>query len=295
MKVLVSTKDMPLDEWKEWRRKGIGGSDVGVIAGMNKYRSPFALYLEKLNEWPDEDQSEPAYWGHQLEDVVAKEFSERTGLEVRVREELLQHGEYDFMLANLDREVICPERGVGILECKTASEYVKSEWDGDSLPSSYYLQVQHYLAVTDYTFAYIAVLIGGNKFIYKEIERDDELIDYLIKLEHDFWHDHVESGIPPALDGMDNTSNYINNKFEATDEQLELSDEAIQNLKDLEKVKEKIKDLEEEKSALENNVKQELGECSFGTCDGEVVVTWKANKRGTRQFKPKKMESVMNG
>lgn len=118
------------------------------------------------------------------------------------RNAILQHPKYTFMLANIDRYIMDNERGRGILECKTANEYFKGEWDGDKIPEHYLIQIQHYLAVTGLEYAYIAVLIGGNKFRMKQIDRDDEIIDYLVKIESDFWH-LVENEIPPEMDGSD--------------------------------------------------------------------------------------------
>lgn len=71
---------MTHNEWLEDRRKGIGGSDVGTILGLNKWKSPYQLWLEKTGQVElDESNSEPAYWGNVLEEIVAKEFTERTG------------------------------------------------------------------------------------------------------------------------------------------------------------------------------------------------------------------------
>ena len=47
MKVLVKTKDLSRDEWLRYRTKGIGGSDVSIIAGINPYKSVYQLWLEK--------------------------------------------------------------------------------------------------------------------------------------------------------------------------------------------------------------------------------------------------------
>ncbi|WP_367362831.1 YqaJ viral recombinase family protein [Mesotoga sp.] len=33
----ISTKKMSYEEWKEQRRKGIGGSDAAAIIGLNKW------------------------------------------------------------------------------------------------------------------------------------------------------------------------------------------------------------------------------------------------------------------
>ena len=35
------------EEWLEDRRKGIGGSDVGALLGLNKYKSPYTLWAAK--------------------------------------------------------------------------------------------------------------------------------------------------------------------------------------------------------------------------------------------------------
>ena len=45
------------------------------------------------------------------------------------------------------------------------------------------LQVQHYLAVCGMNKAYIAALIGGNKFVFTTIYRNDSLIEELIAKE----------------------------------------------------------------------------------------------------------------
>jgi putative phage-type endonuclease len=297
LKIVANLKELSREQWMEYRKKGIGGSDVGAIVGLDKYKSAFSVYLEKVGAIaPEEEESEAAYWGKMLEDKVAEEFAKRSGLEVRERNELLQHDTHDFMLATLDREILCPQRGVGILECKTSSEYLKEEWTGNDIPDSYYVQVQHYLAVTGYPFAYIAVLIGGNKFLYKEIERDEEVIQYLYRLESDFWHRHVVPKIPPALDGSNATVQALDHLYSrSVQARRELSDECMRWLAELEHIKKDMKRLAMRKQELENRIKQFLGECEIGTYNGVEAVTWKPTKKGHRVFKMKQTEVAMNG
>jgi putative phage-type endonuclease len=81
---LTSTADMPHADWLEWRRKGIGGSDASVICGINQYKSPIELWMEKTGQLPhalEKQAGEAAYWGNQLESVVKTEFTKRTGIE----------------------------------------------------------------------------------------------------------------------------------------------------------------------------------------------------------------------
>src|SRR5690606_3541619 len=106
-KVLVSTNDLNRDEWLHARAKGIGGSDASVILGLNKWKTPFELWLEKTGQViPESSQSEAAYWGTVMEDIVAKEFETRTGKKVRRRNATFQHPKYPFLIANVDRLVV---------------------------------------------------------------------------------------------------------------------------------------------------------------------------------------------
>ena len=66
--------------WLKERKTYIGGSDIGAILGLSTFKSALDIYLSKTTDAIDEATSEAAHWGTVLEDVVAKEYSERTGL-----------------------------------------------------------------------------------------------------------------------------------------------------------------------------------------------------------------------
>lgn len=72
--------------------------------------------------------------------------------------------------------IICPFRGRGILEIKTASEYLKQDWDDGNIPDYYYVQLQWYLYVTGLQWGYFVTLIGGNKYREYEVIRDEDMI-----------------------------------------------------------------------------------------------------------------------
>lgn len=256
VKVKVSTANMSHEDWLELRKLGLGGSDAGTVLGFNKYKSPYELYQEKIGEYETHVDSEAAYFGNALEDFVAKEFAKRTGKKVRRMNQFLVHPEHEFMNANLDRVVVGEK---AILECKTASEYLREAWEGEEIPASYLCQVHHYLAVTGYEKAYIAVLIGGNKFVWKEIERDEEFIEILIEREKDFWENHVLAQNPPAIDGSDAASALLKKMYpqdDGTAIMLTKEDETI--LDALEAINDEIKELESQKKEYENQLKLKL-------------------------------------
>lgn len=87
-------------EWLKNRQTGIGGSDVAAILGLSRYKSPLDVYNDKIGEISESEQTQAAYWGTQLEDIVAKEFQKRTGMKVqKVNSQLSRDG---WMHANID-------------------------------------------------------------------------------------------------------------------------------------------------------------------------------------------------
>jgi len=273
--VLASTEKMSYEDWLEHRKLGIGGSDASVVCGVNRYKSPVELWMEKTNQLPCQEAGEAAYWGTQLEPFVRAEFTKRTGIEVTQTHSLLQSEEHPFMLANLDGICEHPDFGACIFEAKTASAYKAGEWE-DSIPDEYLLQINHYMAVTGYRGTYIAVLIGGNTFKWKFVERDEELISMLIELESDFW-DHVQSLTPPPLDGSNASAKFLAERFPGSvpKSKIVLPDTAADLLQQYDAACEQLETFTEQKQEAENLLKQMMGDNEVGTI-ADRIVTWKS-------------------
>ena len=274
-KILASTANMPYEDWLEYRKQGIGGSDASVVCGISRYKSPVELWMEKTEQLPAQQVGEAAYWGTQLESLVRAEFTKRTGIEVKIDSQFLQSEEHPFMLANLDGICEVPDVGTCIFEAKTASAFKADEWE-DSIPDEYQLQVQHYMAVTGYQGAYIAVLIGGNTFRWKFIERDEELISMLVELESAFWN-HVQDATPPPLDGSEASAKFLSERFpnSVPKSQITLPDTAVDLLAQYDEACEQLDAVTERKQRAENLLKEMLGENEIGTA-GDRVITWKS-------------------
>ena len=273
--VLIPTENLSYKDWLEYRRQGIGGSDASVVCGISRYKSPVELWMEKTGQLPYQEAGEAAYWGTQLEALVRDEFTKRTGIEVRLVKQLLQSEEHPFMMANLDGVCEHPDYGPVVFEAKTASAYKAGEWD-DAIPDEYMCQVQHYMAVTGYKAAYIAVLIGGNCCRWKLIERDGKLISMLILFESVFW-EHVQNGTPPPLDGSDASAKFLAQQFPDSipKSQITLPDTADDLLVQYDEACEHLEAATEQKQKAENLLKQMLGEYEIGTA-GDRVITWKS-------------------
>lgn len=273
--VLASTDNMSYEEWLEHRKLGIGGSDASVVCGISKYKSPVELWMDKTGQIPPQEAGEAAYWGTQLESIVRAEFTKRTGIEVTKPDVILQSEEHPFMLANLDGICKVPDVGTCIFEAKTASAYKAGEWE-DTIPDEYMCQIQHYMAVTGYAGAYIAVLIGGNTFRWKFVERDEDLISMLIELERDFWC-HVEDVTPPPLDGSEAAAKFLSERFPNSkpQSQIVLPDTAADLLAQYDDACAELEIVTERKQKAENLLKEMLGDNEVGTAGGRII-TWKS-------------------
>ena len=274
-KVLISIENMSYTDWLEHRKTGIGDSDASVVCGINRYKSPVELWLDKTGQLPPQEAGEAAYWGTQLESIVRAEFTKRTGIEVSQVKQLLQSEEYPFMLANLDGICEVSDVGTCVFEAKTASAYRAGEWE-DTIPDEYMCQVQHYMAVTGYAGAYIAVLIGGNTFKWRFVERDEELISMLIELESAFWI-HVQNGTPPPMDGSDAATKFLAARFPSSTpkSQITLPNTAADLLAQYDEACEQLEIVTEQKQKAENLLKEMMGENEEGTACGRIVI-WKS-------------------
>jgi putative phage-type endonuclease len=274
----IPTHDMSRHDWLMERTKGIGGSDAGIILGINKYRTPFELWLEKTGQVePQEIDNEAIYWGNEMENVVAKEFEKRTGKKVRRSNFMYSHPEYPFIKANVDRLVVGES---SVLECKTASAFLAKEWKEDEIPDTYLVQVQHYLGVTGKEKGYIAVLIGGNRFVWKEVERDEELISMIFEAEKHFWTFHIQQGNPPELDGSSAAERFLKEKYDRAekDKQIILPGEYKELLERYKQIKADEKLITTAKKEIENKIKDSLKDAETGIV-GDYIVSWKNQSR----------------
>ena len=277
--IMIPTKDLTREEWLELRRNGIGGSDASVVMGKNPWRSIQQLWEDKTGKTQvQENSNEYTYWGNVMEGIIRKEFMNRTGLKVRQKHAMIFHEEYPYLFADVDG-IVTDERGEKcIFEAKTASQYKADQWE-NGVPEEYVLQVQHYLAVCGMNKAYIAALIGGNKFVFTTIYRDDSLIEELIAKEKEFWEECVLTGTEPVVDDSEATKEYLNTKYSnSVASTIQLNVDMKKVIAEYQDVDSKVKELEKKKTGLANQIKAVMGAYETGELDG-IVVSWKKISR----------------
>lgn len=314
---------MTRTEWLKARRAGIGGSDVAAILGLSKWKSPLEIYESKTETAdPKEEQSQAAYFGSLLEDVVAREFATRTGMKIQRVNSQLVAGEGSWMIANIDRAIVNPEisgtvrvldeqrqaetgRMLStdcILECKTASSFVADQWGPSQeaevvsgkivtehkIPIYYECQVQWYLGITGAQVCYVAALLGGQDYRIYAVPRNDTVIKALQDQCRAFWVNHVLAKVPPAP----RTKEDVAKLFPAdTGDMLEANNDAAADIGELRTLTGQIKSLQEQADVVKDRICAALGDASGFTIAGEQACTYKTQKRTTLDSTRLKRES----
>lgn len=269
--------------WLKSRKSGVGGSDMSTILGLNSFKTPYELWLEKTGRVEPEDISDK--WavvkGNALENELRKRFR------AQHPEMLVTDGtdkqfisrEKPYLRASLDGILQREDGSFGILEIKTAGNRRSGDWhdeDGNlRIPPYYLAQVEFYALVTGWTWGYVYAAIGDDEPVEIPFEADVEDMAAIDKAAADFWH-FVTDGVPPALTG----SGDVQKAFpEPTPDIVDESDDDLYDLlAKLEGTGNQLKDLKAEQKALQEQVIVRIGSHTGIRC-GNLQATYKAMTR----------------
>lgn len=273
---------MLTDEQRARRQHGIGASDTAIIMGYSSYKTPYQLYLEKIGIVTDEEEiTEQQYWGNALEPLIIRRFAERNELQITFPD-TVYHPDYPFIFANLDGWI---ESENAVVEAKSANYFQRKEWDAatsDGIPIAYLIQIAKQVAVTNADKGYCAVLIGGMEYMQFIYERDAALEELIIDADKQFWH-CVENKIEP--DPINTNDCRLKYRTVSPEKVSYATFKTFDSLKKLMLVKTQTKKLLEEEDYLKMNLMSHMADCEYlyGQ-EGELLATWRANKKGTRVF-----------
>ena len=280
--VIGDTTLLTNEEWKALRV--IGGSTVGAIMGFNHYTTPYMVWEQFVTgEMPDIDNKHTRY-GKLIEPVLRDWFEAELKLEkgtteiiIQENTDVMQSPTYDFLTGNIDGDIFIPDLGWGVLEIKTASAYAKAFEDGE-IPDSYYCQIQYYMWLTGRQYGYM-VWLKDKELNYLYIERNELFVSNMLEVVVEFWNEFVLKEIPPPFQGTKSEEELICDKWRVSnpDKVIEMPELEF-TLESLLATKERIKELETQKLALENELKfvmQDAEVCIIG----DKQVTWRTSKK----------------
>jgi len=247
-------------EWRERRRKFIGGSDAPAIMGVCPFKSRLQIWAAKQGiDYVNDSATEAMGWGNRLEPVICEALSERLG-------EPVKRWDQDLIFIHPTRtwQSCTPDAFVGndqsrLVEIKTTSSYRGADWE-EGVPLNYQVQVQHNLAVTGAQQAFIACLVGGQKLVVHQMEPVPEFIAGLCAAEEAFWR-NCQEGIEPEAGPGSIDRAILGELYQAKSDPLVFADGPVckdAELLDfeLEAVKAQLKQLGENRDRLENQLIQ---------------------------------------
>lgn len=278
----------------------LGGSEVGTAAGLNEYESPRRMYERMIGRLPTPDISskQAIKDGILGEENCARKFEERTGKKVHRVNSVMTSDAAPHLFASIDRKVEDEDAG---LECKTASALNWDKFIGGKLPDHYVQQVKTYLKVTGWKRWYVYVWISHCAeycYIYTtditEIDNKPDYCDamyYITPMDLDdteetaanWFNNHIVPKMPPECNGHKDETAAIKELFPEAEQSkcVDILSITATELDRLDELKAKVKAAEQDIAAIENSLRDALGDASEGYV-GERKITYRNNKPSTK-------------
>jgi putative phage-type endonuclease len=254
MRILKLVQGSP--EWHEHRRNSLGATSASILAGDNPWKDKYDFYVEMV-------EGKMAFCNDSMRKGVEMEPEARAWCEAQLGVSLTtptgQHYLYPFIHASFDG--YNEERSIAV-EIKCSEKCYREALEG-IIPIYYRWQMQQQMEVAELTGMYYCAYWNGNGTLIF-IERSEQMAQDLVSRAVSFYNDHILPKIPP--ESKEVIYEGLNSLSQDSGMALEV------DLMNLEKVNEKLKELEILKEALRERV--------IDTCKGRnyEIGKWKITK-----------------
>ena len=234
------------EDWLNLRRAYIGASEVSILNKTNLYSTPLDLYNKKTLG-VEAEETERMRWGNILENAIAREWAERNGRKVRKSNYLYVAD--DTLAATIDR---LDDLG-RVIEIKNTSSFAFNNAKLiDGVPAMYYDQMQAQMLCLGVTEGVYVALINNGQLYDVNVSLNYDYAMELLKLAKDFIENNIRKNIPPAELPTEKPQ-------EITEESIEGSEEDFQKFERIKTLESAIKQLNDEKTAIVDSIKQKIG------------------------------------
>ena len=299
---------MSKSAWLEFRQNGIGASEIATVMGLNQYKSAHQLFYEKVEGAPEQEDSIAMFMGRYNEDSIAdlwqywesdqitmmQNYNEKKIVrKCRKINAYLINPQHPHLFASLDR--VINKNGTDkeqALELKTISAFSADQWIS-GIPPQYIVQLQQQLLVADLEEGELCILKDGRYMEVYSFSRNEEIINSIIEQSTLFWNNVLEArklnaqGLPfehlePEIDHIEAYKDFLNEKFTATAQKAEATDEIYITGMQYLQCNEDEKNIKTEKTRLTNIIKAHMGDASMIDFGSAGKITWNENAKGTR-------------
>lgn len=284
------------EEQLEQRRKGLTATDMAAVLGLDEFRSPIDVVLEK-QEARRYVQTERMEWGEILQGPVQRNYASRHGVFVKPEEEIgtLTHPIEQWLMATPDGLVyerpyqlllkVLPIRGH---EVKThtiwAGAFEYGNPGSDEVPASELIQCAVCMAVCDLDRWDLTAFVDGLPYDYT-ILRDKELEESIIEIGREFWKSHIRDGLPVPPDGSASYSRELARRLrDHSNTIVRASNESCAKIKELYELRARRREQKTREELLVQQLKLAIGDnagLSFPglvSRDTDERITWKRTK-----------------
>jgi putative phage-type endonuclease len=273
---------------QELSRYGIGGSEIAAVCGLNPYRAPIEVWREKVGLSEGFAGNEYTKWGHALEPLVREEYRLRNGVDMWVPAQSLFHDSVHWaratpdgvVLARKNEPVPTKDNWLHLVQVKTVGPRGIRRWENDQIPTEYEMQVLWEMFVTDLQRCDLAVLMGGQQYEERRVERNNDVIESMLEIATDFWK-LVETKTEPPVDETDAYRDHLVQKMKRYPSATTINADTHTAIlaKMLREQRNTLRAVESEIQGIENEIMAVManaGADTLVTPDGQI--TWRATK-----------------
>lgn len=292
------------EDWLEKRKSTIGGSEIGIVLGLNEYSSKLQLYKAKKDISKKAPDNVYTRKGKELEHLIFTNyvdpyFADR-GYSVCKPNKIFVRTQTPWLSANLDGLAVPTDRSFVnssdniVVEIKWVSQWGTQKWDVSeeygNVPASYYAQVQQYMYHTNAKTAVIFAMFDDTWTCETYIiKRNDGFIRKLLVESETFYKTHIEMDIPPKADIRFDSADIAKSIAEKTSLPPKTSEEYDLLLSKYKALKASEKDLDNE---LKDTLNQILEKHLEGYIPDKVNIKFTCSKRTTTSIDSKKLKEL---
>ena len=269
------------------RRRGIGGSEIAALFGVDEYKSAFGVWANKKSVenaqrnggggGGDDNDDGRMLMGRVFEAPVLELYSRMTHRAITRPQTSYQHPERPYMVYSPDALVVDEKRGI---EAKVAflEQRRKWGWLSDEIPLRVQFQCFWYMAALDYPLWDVVAFLGdGLPRIYTLTRLDAALERAMLKRAEEWWRRYIEGDEQPPIDDSDEANRWLQRTYpahrvdsirEATEDETQLLRRYISTRVDGQK-------LEAERKAQEVAIKAAIADGEGLRWDDSNVFTWR--------------------
>ena len=208
MKIINFPGGQRSKEWKEWRKTGIGASEIAVILEDSPYKTPLSLWKEKSGFAEETKITAPMRHGILNEDKVLRIINKREGLDLQpICVEDVQVSIFKASFDGYDKK----QKTLCEVKCPFSSDKFDEIKKNATLPKEWDWQLRWQMMLAKPVRAFCALMHPETEEIYTiELLRDENFEKLMQEKALEFWR-KVQNGTPPSPklgDYMDRSEEY---------------------------------------------------------------------------------------